>query len=728
MPKRTSRLANKAAALKIKKISRKHALSYNRTFVPNGLGVTAISAVNGRGSYAARYAATRKVLESKKEPGMFYYSPVKRAKKKARKKARPNYQSPMAHTVHSSPDTQRRYAALFLKSFEKPAKKAKAAKPAAKKAKKAKSKKIDFVARMAAARKAAAAKRSKRSKRAVPNYRHFRRNEASAAISPLLSDVIVATEKKTSSKAKRAATVAAKKQAASDKKALRVKRMQAGRKRAKAAKRRDARLQRAMRPRVYGGKFKTKREHVKGGFTALTARLGDRAFRSYLYEKKGHARKIPAWALMGSKSPKAFKADEKKKAALAARRKRLAASISKKIEAGRYPFTPNMSFSEWKSVMKKSSKKARKKARRHHRKHAAKKNPLMQAAANRRAARRSRKSRAKMAHAKHSRRRHHRRSRKMLRNPQIATYISNTAGQVADQLVSVVKQGAVISGGLVAHKLLTNLVFNNVDAIKSMKYGKSVAALAVAAVGIPVSAKFIGGKQGLGQQLAVGMGAALVHSVLVDVLEHAGQSKLAAQLGDYTEADKKLPMGSYYEFKPGQSYAGMGGMGSYYEFKPGQSYAGFGDPALMQAAAGVGEYIQQRGAIAGFGDPGLMQAAAGFGSPALMQAAAGVGEYIVQGAEGIGEYEAVRPEYTAPAATRNGIMPSLSAAEQALSVAEAAAGVGGMGEYQDAPEAENFDLSLQQTVYPQGQALDIGDAPGGSRSGVFYGGNGVFGP
>jgi hypothetical protein len=51
-------------------------------------------------------------------------------------------------------------------------------------------------------------------------------------------------------------------------------------------------------------------------------------------------------------------------------------------------------------------------------------------------------------------------------------------------------------------------------------------------------------------------------------------------------------------------------------------------------------------------------------------------------------------------------------------MAEAAAGIGGFG---------NTDLSLEQIVYPEGQALDIDDQPGGSRAGVFYGSSGVFG-
>ena len=280
----------------------------------------------------------------------------------------------------------------------------------------------------------------------------------------------------------------------------------------------------------------------------------------------------------------------------------------------------------------------------------------------------------------------------------MTSYVSNVG---VDEIMEVLKQGAVIGGGLLAHKVLTNLLFDNVDAIKKLKFGKAISGVAVAAVGIPAAAMVVKGD--VGKQLAVGMGAALLHTVLVEALTSAGQSKIAGMLGDYTESSAALPAagyGSYYEFSPGEQYSGMG---AYYEFSPGEQYSG------------MGEYIET--GASGFGD--YAQAAAGFGAPMLAQAAAGVGEYIVQGAQGIGEYEEVVPEYTAPAVTREGIGASLSAAEDALTVAEAAAGVGGFG---------NVDASLKQIVYPKGQSLDIGDDPGGSRSGLFFGGNGVFGP
>ena len=437
---------------------------------------------------------------------------------------------------------------------------------------------------------------------------------------------------------------------------------------------------------MFGAQYKSKRVRVgKSGHANVVARIGKKGVATYMYlDKKGKARKLPDWMVAGAPSAKAFEKKPAYKERLAARRKKAAESVSKKVLAGNYPFTPNkrvVTFEQWAKSMKKKHKKHGK----------ARHNPLMQAAANKKRSRKHRKARRNpLMQAAANKKRGRKHSKRMHRNGQVATYISNM-GAYASDLLEVLKSGAVVSGGLIAHKALTNVVveqaFGKIEFLGKLpaKYQKSVAAVAVAAVGIPLSTKF-GGQYG--KKVSMGMGAALVHTLFSELLGGMDSTaKYKQYLGSYTEADMRLPMGSYYEFQPGQSYAGMG------------------------------EYIEQSGPLAGFGE--LQQAAAGFGSPALMQAAAGVGEYIVSGAEGIGEYEQVRPEYTAPHSLREGIAPSLGSAEQALNIAEAAAGVGGLG---------NQDLSLEQTVYPQGQALDIGDQPGGSRAGVFYGGNGVFGP
>ena len=152
-------------------------------------------------------------------------------------------------------------------------------------------------------------------------------------------------------------------------------------------------------------------------------------------------------------------------------------------------------------------------------------------------------------------------------------------------------------------------------------------------------------------------------------------------------------------------------MGSYYEIP--QPTSGFGQPMVMQAAAGMGQPMLAQ-AAAGMGQPMLTQAAAGMGNAQLTQAAAGTGEYIAYGASAIGEYDEA-PVSSIGFHTNEGIYPNLHSAEQALSVAEAAAGVG------------SAEIPLQSTVNPTMIADPISDLPGGSRAGVFQGGDGIFG-
>lgn len=824
-----------------KKITRNQALSYDRT-VPNGLGVTAISAVNGRGSYSRfaknRYKKTRALLRNATFPtllkngdDMFYYKSKRRAKpnkgmsrkqkekcaplvsealkqanealdkigekakprprKGGKRKLTPKQRAALAKGRKVMAERRDAAASGGAKkpAKSKPAKKKAAPKKAApKKAspKKASPKKSapSKAATKKVARKGTVAKKApkkagaKRPKASAkkPKFKKvsaiyvkanrkgrkgkYRKNqevvtrggfsapvysslesrpvvlskdEASVKVSGLAAyrerqrafglakkqieaesaalkaskkaaqdalKAVRAANKGRKDKAARAAILAA--EAAVDAESAKLKaaesvadaKIKAEKAKLKAQKPAKAKKKAAKRvspptrykgKTVYGGVFKSEKVRVGSkGVSAPVVKVGNKSFPTYMYvDKKGRGRKLPSWMLAGAPSQKAYREQAKYREKLDKKRKSLADSVTKRILKGTYPFTPNkskrvFSFQEWEKTMKKHSKKhSKKRARRNPLTQAAAnkmhRNGLMQAAANKRGRKRGKKGKKG--------------SKRARRNPQLATYISNP-GVAVDTIVSVLKDSALVGGGLLTHKALTNLVASKVEFFSKNKYGKSIAAAAVAAVGIPAAALL--GKPG--EKLGIGMGAALIHTVLVNVLSAADKPDAAAYLGDYTEADMRLPAGGY---------------GSYYEFSPGQTYAG------------MGEYIQQTGPLAGFGEPMLAQAAAGFGSPMLAQAAAGVGEYIVTGAEGIGEYEQVTPEYTQPSVTREGISPDLGAAEQALSIAEAAAGVGGMG---------NVDLSLEQIVYPQGQALDIGDQPGGSRAGVFYGGNGVFGP
>jgi hypothetical protein len=658
MPKKTT-LANKRKRLRITPITRKQARSYNMTATPNGrvarangMGVTAISAVNGKGAYDAdyrrRYANTLEALRGRTSTpnagdAMFYY---KNANKKA---SQPKKAAPKAA---ARPKFDARYRA----GLDQWTREQKAAPKRAKKKLSAKQQAVLLRGRQKLANIMCATIRSPRpkflgaaptaSKKAKANRARGRKNGVASYISNARRNVMSFSEwNKTMKATRRPRSSAAKKR--------RAKRNPLAQALANARRRRARKS--AKRPA-------STRRRARANYAPGVRKVDVRAY---------------------SRGP-AKKASAKKASAV---QKSMDASLKKMIRAAKSA-APLVRPSKKAAAKKAASKRAKAKAnkRKMTRGGVYMKN-LAQAAANRS----PRRPRARRPHA----RRHH--ARHASRNG-MASYISNIG---VSEIMEIVKQGAIIGGGLVAHKVLTNLVVSNVDALKSMKFGKSVAGIAIAAVGIPAAKMFVPGA--LGKDLAIGMGAALFHTVLVEVLSSAGQSSIASMLGDYTEQSQMLPaagVGSYYQFAPGQSYDGMG---SYYEFAPGQSYDG------------MGEYIEQ--GASGFG--AFEQAAAGFGSPMLAQAAAGVGEYIVQGAQGIGEYEEVVPEYTAPSVIREGISPSLGSAEYALSMAEAAAGVGGFG---------NTDAGLQQIVYPKGQSLDVHDDPGASRSGMFFGGNGVFGP
>ena len=674
MPKKTT-LANKRKRLRITPITRKQAVSYNMTATPNGrvarangMGVTAISAVNGKGAYDAdyrrRYANTLEALRGRTSTpnagdAMFYY---KNANKKA---SQPKKAAPKAA---ARPKFDARYRA----GLDQWTREQKAAPKRAKKKLSAKQQAVLLRGRQKLANIMCATIRSPRpkflgaaptaSKKAKANRARGRKNGVASYISNARRNVMSFSEWNKTMKANRRPRSSAAKKRRAKRNPL-------------AQALANARRRRAHRNFAPGSGVVEVRAHSRQGYPGARK-----------LPKKASAKKA------ASKKAASKKASAKKASAV---QKSMDASLKKMIRAAKAA-APLVRPSKKAAAKKAASKRA--KANRRRRAH----HNLAQAAANR--GRRARRNLAQAAanrshrrpRARHNRaRRHHARH---ARHNGMASYISNIG---VSEIMEIVKQGAIIGGGLVAHKVLTNLVVSNVDALKSMKFGKSVAGIAIAAAGIPAAKMFVPGA--LGKDLAIGMGAALFHTVLVEVLSSAGQSSIASMLGDYTEQSAMLPaagVGSYYEFAPGQSYDGMG---SYYEFAPGQSYDG------------MGEYIEQ--GASGFG--AFEQAAAGFGSPMLAQAAAGVGEYIVQGAQGIGEYEEVVPEYTAPSMIREGISPSLGSAEYALSMAEAAAGVGGFG---------NTDAGLQQIVYPKGQSLDVHDDPGASRSGMFFGGNGVFGP
>jgi hypothetical protein len=349
-------------------------------------------------------------------------------------------------------------------------------------------------------------------------------------------------------------------------------------------------------------------------------------------------------------------------------------------------------------VMNKHRRRRHRRARRNETAAPAAANPRRRRRHSRRRARRNAKRRAPMPFTfrgsiRPNRRRHHRKARRHYEDNR-RHYRRNP--DFTSELKSALKVGVVVGVGFFAHKALSKVLTDNVLSKVSAlgEWTGLVSGLLTAAVGIPLARKVAPAHA---NQIGIGMAVSFVQSATMKLLEKLNQPTIAGYLAGYPDST-------------GRAYQGYGE----YMAVPGMS--GFGDYTLAQAAAGYGA------------TPLLAQAAAGYGAtPLLAQAAAGVGdaasmgEYIVQGASGIGEYEQVPTgpfsgHISGVGATNEGIYPDLSSAERALSVAEAAAGVGGMG-----------DLPFMSTLNPTVMAQPVPDAPSGSRAGILEGGDGIFG-
>ena len=305
------------------------------------------------------------------------------------------------------------------------------------------------------------------------------------------------------------------------------------------------------------------------------------------------------------------------------------------------------------------------------------------------------------------------------------------------QLKDGLKTGAVIVGGFLIHKALSKVVNDQLLSRVEFFNGPSVApykgliaGVLVAAAGIPLTAKFVKDQRTV-NELAGGMAASLLHGAIMTVLGHVAAA--APALPYFAGTGEYVATQGYGEYIATQGYGGFG------------AYQQYGGP-FQQAAAGYGAMMQ---AAAG----PFQQAAAGYG---LSQAAAGTGEFIASGAQGIGEYIATQG-YGDASYTYDGIPGGdLSAAEHALNVAEAAAGLG-FGD--DAPDVGVQSMvnplnprnagsvgpgmqqlpiqSLDQGVpglpgpkatigaTPADEALEDGSSTG--RRGVLGGGDGIFG-
>lgn len=641
----------------IKPITRKQALSYER-LVPNGIGVTTIAAVNGRGAaaraeYASRYEATRKVLTGAR-------------------KARRNGDAPAAVVQPAAP----------------------AAKPNRSK-------------KMAKRLRGAAFKRSAQYKKMMAGLKHagYRANKG---------------------KPKKSALERA---AARQSKGIPMPRgtvyPDAGFARAAAMTPKARKKRGKSKPMPKGAFWKTitvrggKGNKTKSKVGLLKARVGGRVLKTYMVRtKKGKVRHIPSYQYLGFRSPRArdtflktaskarIASFSKREAAMQPRRVARAQRLLKRAESGRVLdiFTPNaMSYSEWSQQMKankkRSSKKAKKAggrrrkqtakqraaslrnlrkarrvstkrggkrrtkrgsvkrtrrsaAKRHTKRSHAKSRKRSVRKATRRAApkrRTVRRSRRRMAlKFAPNRRRRHLRRRRAHRNP------------FGMDLKGMLMTGLAVGAGFATHRALRHLLdekaFSQIGALKGKsQYSTMIASAATALVGIGALQLLAKKAPAAVAQAQGGMIASAVLDLITGALGVAGQDGAVKYLAGF---------GEYVPVNSGPLMRAQAGYGSYYPI------SGLGYTQALAAS----------------------QAAAGMGR--LAQASAGMGEYFAQNiaANGMGEYFSPgRPTGLTRALPISGfgdtsLPPRLSAAEYALTQAEAVAGLG-----EDANEVSTVD-------------------------------------
>lgn len=248
---------------------------------------------------------------------------------------------------------------------------------------------------------------------------------------------------------------------------------------------------------------------------------------------------------------------------------------------------------------------------------------------------------------------------------------------IVDMLKDLFKVGAIATIGFAGHRVLSWVVseklLSNISFFQTgsgAEYRGLVGGLAAGLGGLALAAK-LGGERG--RAIGAGVATSFVHNLLLFALKKAGQPGAAGVLAAYPDAE-------------GRAFHSMHGYGSYYS-EPG--------------ASGLGEYDYYNQYS------GLSHGTSGADSS--------MGEFYLPGVQGIGEYEATSAYQGlgAPNVTDEGIHPNLDAAEHALSVAEAAAGIGDM------------PLTSIQNAYQV--AAPVQDGPAGSRAGILQGSEGIFG-
>lgn len=712
-------------------ITRKQARSYDHT-VPNARGVTALMELNGPGSYERRYKQTRRLLD--RERGGMHKAKANRPKRKRKLTKRERAEISRKNLRKARAAKRRKATARrAAPSKRKTAKRA----PARRKTTRHKATRRTYGGRYKAL-KARIGPRSRwtfmhRTKkggvRHIPEYAVLGYKSPRALIRQSMTDKgarrYVARKERLDARREReaeraAARIRAGKGLFTPNRADEVlsyeeweDMMRPNRKRrrkaSKKGRRRQTKKQRAASLRnlrkaraARRGKKVTKRRRKKAG-------VSTRRRRAVVATTKRRRRKGTRRRRKLTKAQRAAISRRNLKKARAARRR---GGATKRRRKGR-------------KARKLTGRKlvvyvANRRRRRRYRRNNNNETKVTQAAANRR---RRRARRNQGAYNVNRRRRYYtnqgaynvnRRRRRYRRNQ------ATMSGDYMSQLKSAMKLGLSVLVGYAGHRatthLLDEMVLSKVAALNTgalAPYRGLIASAITAAIGIPVAVKVA---PKLAVPVAAGMAASLLQGALLAGLVAANQQKIASYLSAYPDAAGRMygqQLGSYYTFRPHEIFP-TSGYGSYYTLPTPtagfgldtsqltQAAAGFGQPRLFEAAAGYGQ------------DPNMLtQAAAGMGA-LVTQAAAGTGEYIAYNASAIGDYDEI-PTTTSPMMVDEGIYPNLGDAEQALSVAEAAAGVG------------SAELPLQSTVDPSLIADPVTELPGGSRSGVFQGGDGIFG-
>jgi len=320
------------------------------------------------------------------------------------------------------------------------------------------------------------------------------------------------------------------------------------------------------------------------------------------------------------------------------------------------------------------------------------------------------------------RRRHHGRRHHRLD----ATFRRN--GTLGQALKDAAITGAVVGAGFFAHKALTKLIVNYLmtgtgplastfGTPTMAPYQDIIAGAVVAVAGIAIAEAVPSIRDTQAKNIAAGMVVSFLQKLVVDLLTNNSQAPAAAYLSGFGSYSSTYPNsgGRAYYTGPQGRIGGYGRLGEYFATSGFGGFAGNG--GYRQAAAGFGSPMQ---AAAGYGS-NILQASAGYGAlPAprqqtFTQAAAGMGEYFATGVEGFGEYfDTGTSGMSGMGSTDEGIQGGDSyAAEHALTVAEAAAGIG--------------DIPMQSTVDAMQRGIHVQDSPTGSRSGTFQGRDGIFG-